>query len=166
MKNKRPIRIEGDVAYVELTQGYRAVLSAEDVCRVEAYSWRAQISNRTVYAYTADFSTGRRRNVAMHRLLMEFPVGMQVDHRDGDGLNNTRANLRLATAAQNQHNKMATKRNTSGFKGVFKARAKWKAEIKVGGKSVYLWTFDAPDTAAKAYAKASADLHGEFGRTA
>lgn len=165
-RKESAITIQGDIAYVDLTLGFVAVIDAADVRLVAGRSWRAQRASRCVYAVAADFSTGRRTNVAMHRLLMGQPEGLQIDHRDGDGLNNLRANLRLATRAQNQHNKRTPVSNTSGFKGVRRSRSKWMAQIKLNGTTQYLGTFDTPETAAAAYAKASAELHGEFGRTA
>jgi hypothetical protein len=102
----------------------------------------------------------------MHRLLIDCPDGMHVDHIDGNGLNNRRANLRIATSGQNQCNRGKSPRNTSGFKGVNwrKKEMRWNAQISVGGKNRSLGFFDKPEEAHAAYAAACAKYHGEFGR--
>lgn len=96
-----------------------------------------------------------------------FPKG-QIDHIDGDGLNNRLANLRPCTHAQNQHNRSAYKTNKSGFKGVRMAKGgrRWRAEIKINGKSKHIGQFATVEEAHAAYAKACQTYHGEFGRAA
>ena len=71
-------------------------------------------SIRTVYAVGGD----RGRTVLLHRVIAGTPVGMETDHRDRDGLNNRRSNLRNATIAQNRQNAAISADNTSGVKGV------------------------------------------------
>lgn len=167
--NTRPIRVDGDIAYVTLTKGYEAVIDAADVHLVEGWSWYALIKQRTVYACRSDYSDGRLRKVRMHRALMAAQDGFEVDHRNGNGLDNRRSsNLRLATPAQNQHNQRLSRSNTSGFKGVCwdKGAGKWMAYINLGGKGRYLGRYETPELAHAAYAAASAELHGEFGRAA
>ena len=162
----RPIRIDGDLAYVTLTQGYEAVIDAADVPLVAAWNWYAIKDGNTVYAQRSGLDSGRS-TVRLHRVLMGEPNGLLVDHRDGDGLNNRRANLRLATCQQNVQNARISKRNTSGLKGVSwrKTNGKWHAQIKVNGRQLNLGYFPTPESAHAAYCKASATLHGEFGRT-
>lgn len=171
----RPIRVEGNVAYVPLTQGYEAVIDAADVHLVEMQSWYALVvrrpdgSIRTVYAARKQrVSDGYKINVRMHRVIAGTPDGMETDHIDGNGLNNRRENLRHATVAQNRKNQRILQANKSGIKGVYwnKRRQKWLAQIRVDGRRIYLGQFASSDFAAKAYATASANLHGEFGRTA
>ena len=160
----RQIRIEGNVAYVSLTKGYEAVIDADDVSLVEMWMWSARKSRKTVYAVCRQGG----REFSMHRILIGAVVGEEVDHRDLDGLNNRRRNLRKATTEQNQRNVGLRADNKSGVKGVsWNAKDKiWKASIKVGGKQKYLGSFKEKAKAADAYATASAKLHGEFGRTA
>lgn len=166
-KTIKPIRIEGDLAYVPLTKGYEAIVDATDVPLVEGYNWTAAVKSRTVYAIRTDYTGPKQRRVRMHRVILGEPEGMQVDHRDGNGLNNRRDNLRKATHSQNTHNARTSNRNTSGFKGVGwnKAKAKWQARICINGKRKSLGYHDTPEVAYAAYCKASAKLHGEFGRT-
>jgi hypothetical protein len=164
----RPIRIEGDAAYVPLTKGYEAVIDAADAPLVGKFNWCVQVDRKTVYAQRNDYSGGKRRTVYLHRVIMGDPDGFQVDHRDGCGLNNRRTNLRIATPEQNQHNQRISRASTSGFKGVCwdKRSGKWRAKIKSGIKYHHLGYFTMPEAAHAAYAEASARLHGEFGRVA
>lgn len=89
---------------------------------------------------------------------------IEVDHRNGDGLLNTEANLRAATHAQNQRNQGPHVTNKTGFKGVswFQLRGKWRAQIRANGKSLHLGYFDTPIHAAAAYNFAAKRLHKEF----
>ena len=165
---KRPIRIEGDIAYVPLTHGYEAIINASDVPLVDGVNWYAMISYfrtggiRTVYAARIV----NRRGVLMHRLISRAPDGMQVDHVDGDGLNDRRENMRIATPSQNSQNQKVKGNNKTGVKGVCfdRARGKFRAEIRVDRKVFSLGRFDRLEDAASAYAKASAELHVGFGR--
>lgn len=162
-------RIEGDIAYIALTQGYEAIIDAADVPLVGIWNWRALSRNGQAYAVRscARGDQGRQDLVLMHRVIMGAPAGMTVDHRDGNGLNNRRENLRLATHAENAHNQRKRRDNSSGFKGVswHKDCKRWQAYIAVNGKRKYLGLFGNPADASEAYSRASVDLHGEFGRT-
>jgi len=165
----RPIRIEGDIAYVPLTRGYEAVIEVADVPLVDAWNWYANVryrrdgTIRTIYA--ARKTTNK--HLFLHRIILSPRDGVDVDHIDGSGLNNRRTNLRHATKRQNQHNSTKRCDNTSGFKGVSLCAVggNWRARIKINGKEMSLGCFDTPEEAAAAYAEASAKYHGEFGRT-
>ena len=159
----KPVRVEGDVAYVPLTQGYAAIIDAGDAEFVGQWNWYAHVKGRIVYATRRAGQT-----IYLHRVLAEVENGLEVDHIDGDGLNNRRANLRVATTSQNQFNSRKPSNNKSGFKGVFLDRrtGKWRAAIKKNRVCRELGYFDTPEQAYWAYCEASADLHGEFGRVA
>jgi hypothetical protein len=162
----RQIRIKDNIAYVPLTQGYEAVIDADDMPLVDGFNWTALIAPKTVYAYRKDCSGPKQRAIYMHRVLMGEPEGMHIDHRDGDGLNNRKFNLRDATPSQNQQNSRLPSSNTSGFKGVswHPRGGKWRAQIGVNGENLHLGLFPTPESAHAAYCSASADLHGKFGR--
>lgn len=168
-RSPRPIRIEGDVAYVPLTKGYEAIIDVADVPLVDGVNWCAKENRGTVYACRNIRVGNKVVPVQMHRALLNAPEGVFVDHEDRNGLNNRRSsNLRLADRCQNQWNRGASKRNTSGTKGVsWSAReGKWRAAISVKNKFVSLGYFDSKEAAAAVYASASAAMHGEFGRVA
>ncbi len=157
----RALRIEGNIAYVPLTKGYEAVIDTADVALVEGFNWVAMVSPHTVYAYRTSPSP-KRRAILMHRVLLGEPEGL-VDHRNGDGLDNRRDNLREANTSQNCHNQKVTSRNTSGVKGVCwnKSRGKWQASVMAYGKRKTLRF--ATKEAASAWAEQERKrLHGEF----
>jgi hypothetical protein len=148
--------------YIELTQGYQTKVDLEDVSKLSGFSWFAQKTTNQIYAKF----TFCNRAIPMQNVILGIPVGSIVDHIDGDGLNNTKENLRPATYQQNAWNRGLGKNNTSGYKGVVweADRQKWKARIKVNNKYQHLGRYKKKSDAAKAYAEASERLHGEFGR--
>lgn len=163
----RQIRVEGSLAYVQLTKGYVAIIDAADVPLVGGFNWSACESRHTVYAFrTAPKGAPGPRTVQIHRQLLGFPEGLTVDHKSGDGLDNRRANLRLATHRENLCNQRLNAANTSGYRGVSwdKTRQRWHAYIKHHGRRTTLGFFTSVEAAAEAYARASEKLHGEFGR--
>jgi hypothetical protein len=103
----------------------------------------------------------------MHRAILRAGDGHNVDHIDGDGLNNRRSNLRFATTAQNSANRGKQKNNTSGFKGVrwHKRDKRWRAVIGINGKTKQIGSFKTPEAAYDAYCAAARELHGVFART-
>lgn len=167
VKTIRPIRVEGNVAYLTLTKGYEAVIDAADVPLVGGRNWQACVHKKTVYAQNniSRLHTGTAR--LLHRILMNPPSGMQVDHIDGNGLNNRRSNLRIVTNAENGRNRGESSNNTSGFKGVYwnKQRSKWEAQIRIDGKRRFLGQFAHPEDAHKAYTRAAQTIFGDFART-
>jgi hypothetical protein len=160
--DKRPLTDNGDGTYtVPLTQGKTAVIDAEDADRVSQRNWYAVRSKAGVfYASTHLY---RNHTVYLHRFVLGPCVDAIVDHVDGDGLNNRRSNLRLATAAQSNQNRRP-RQNKSGFAGVKKHRRKWTASIRVDGKRVHLGMFHSAAEAAAAYAEAARHARGEFVR--
>jgi hypothetical protein len=165
----RPIRVEGNIAYVPLTRGYEAIIDAADVPLVAEHSWFSVVQDHAVYAVRrVPGVTGRGSKVSMHRQIMMPGQTQQVDHINLNGLDNRRANMRLCSAAENARNRRKSAANTSGLKGVCwnKASKKWQAGIRCDGKTFHLGLYDTPDDAHAAYAKASAARHGDFGRVA
>ncbi|USE78946.1 HNH endonuclease [Cupriavidus gilardii] len=104
----------------------------------------------------------------MHRRIVGLQRGdkRQVDHINGNPLDNRRSNLRVCTHAENQLNIGRQRNNTSGFKGVCfdKQAGKFKAAIAYQGRRKNLGLFDTPEAAYEAYCAAAAQLHGEFAR--
>jgi hypothetical protein len=163
----RPIRIEGDLAYVPLTQGRTAVIDAADRLFVEGRNWFFITGYAATWVRAED---GRRQTVWMHRLIAATPNGMETDHISGDGLDNRRSNLRHATKSQNLQNRSAQTDNKSGLKGVSlyqnKTTCKWRATIILQRKQRHLGYFATPEAAHEAYCQAAKAMHGEFARTA
>lgn len=167
---KRPIRIEGAVAYVPLTQGYEAVIDAVDAPLVENVNWCASVDRREDGSIRGVYALGRvsgtRRAILLHRMIVAPPEGEQVDHHDGDGLNCRRYNMRTATHTENMRNARKRVDNASGSKGVSWNRVSlnWQVHIRAGGRQINLGRFADLAQATAAYSRASAELHGDFGR--
>jgi hypothetical protein len=142
-----------------------ATVDDRDYEMLRAYKWRVLRRGRKSYA-------GRNeRNAAggivlMHRFIMNAPDGLDVDHRDGDGLNNCRDNLRLATRSQNMANrgKPRFETATAGFKGVRfrKDTNRYSAQITVNGEYHHIGMFARAVDAARAYDRAARRYFGDF----
>lgn len=148
---------------IPLTQDKFAIVDAADFDWLNQWKWYADEHRRTFYAArNSPSANGKHDTIKIHQLL----AGKGADHIDGNGLNNTRANLRLATTSQNGCNRGAQANNKSGYKGVawHKQRKKWRANIRVGGKQVHLGYFATPEEAALVYNKAAREYFGEFAR--
>ena len=151
---------------VPLTKGRFAKVSPCDYPEMMKYKWSARRTPWTCYASFYRTIKGRNKTFDMHRLIMNPPAGLIVDHIDGDGLNNCRPNLRLATPAQNSRNCCAKINVLSKYKGVSpeKRRNCWRTTLTIDGKHIYLGQFNSEIEAAKAYDKGALKYHGRFAR--
>jgi hypothetical protein len=153
---------------IPLTRGQFAIVDDDDFEWLSQWKWHAQPNeSRGFYANRHD---DQGRLVAMHRLINDTPEGFVTDHRDGNGLNNRRSNLRTATQLQNMMNRHGKRGGTSRHKGVWadnspRNRKPWRAAIRVNGRLKYLGRFHTEDEAGAAYAAAAAEHFGEFART-
>ncbi len=104
------------------------------------------------------------KKILLHRYIMNAPVGVTVDHINGNRLDNRRANLRLCSQAENNRNKGKFKNNKSGYKGVSwnAQNSKWVAQIQLNGKKTHLGYFSNPAEAHEAYVTASLEQHAEY----
>lgn len=167
----REVTIKDNLAYISLTKDYVSILNVEDLYLVSDFNWRAEIafkSNgevRTVYAVRKPkVSETYDSTVRMHRIIVNCPVNFQVDHINGNGLDNRRENLRVVTDSQNTQNQRIKSSNKSGYKGVFwhKQRNKWVAQIGIENRQIYLGSFSNIEEAVLEYEKASEKLHKEY----
>ncbi|PWJ88410.1 AP2 domain-containing protein [Mesorhizobium loti] len=149
-----------DILEIPLTKGMFAIIDAVDLPLIVGSKWRASQCGSKWYAV----STRNGRSVYLHRLIFVAKPGILVDHRDNDGLNNRRSNLRRANKSLNGANSGLSRRNKSGIKGVVwdASRGKWKADITVFGKTHSLGRYVEKEDAAKAYAEAARAAHGAF----
>jgi hypothetical protein len=143
----------------------------EDAELVLAHKWHIMVCRRTHYAGTSTMrSEGVRGVWPMHRLLLGFPRGF-VDHANGNGLDNRRVNIRVATARQNSRNQRVRLQpsKSSQYKGVhwIADHQKWRAMIWDGGppaRGRYLGVFEDEIEAAIAYDRAAVESFGNFAR--
>lgn len=149
-----------------LVGGVQAVVDASDFPLVGQYAWSLDHQRRYAVAYL-DPRDGTKC-VRMHRFIMDARAGEVVDHINGDGLDNRRANLRVCSQAENSRNRRKGDGFTSRFKGVSLVRGRrgkpWRAQIRQGEKVRCLGYFDTEEGAARAYDQAAALAFGTFGR--
>jgi hypothetical protein len=155
---------------IPLTQGQFVFVDPEEVARVTTgYTWSAQSRENNLW-YAIAYVRGSARNggtaryVYMHALITGCPG---VDHRDRNGLNNTKVNLRVATDVQNSANTGKRSGTSSRFKGVsFVGRTgRWKASLHTGGRNLHLGYFTDEQEAARVYDDAATTRFGEFAAT-
>lgn len=151
---------------IPVSGGFFAKVDDEDFERLSVFTWHADKQSAVVYAKTnLPRDGGQRKSPRMHQLLIACDGGFRVDHRDGDGLNNQKSNLRQATAGQQKQN--SAKRvtaTTSRFKGVRRQGKRWCAEVKLHGVSVFREYAADEEDAATMYNFAASEAHGEFFR--
>jgi hypothetical protein len=107
------------------------------------------------------------KSYKMHRLIFMWHFGFlpnEIDHIDGNPLNNQIENLRAASRSQNQQNKKIQKNNTSGFKGVYKHKDKWRVRLMINKKSKSFGLYDDIELAQLVAIEARNKYHGEFAR--
>lgn len=133
-------------------------------------SWYEYLSQSTWYSNSITGYVSRKGHLCkpeyMHRVITNAPKGMNVDHINGNKLDNRVENLRLATPSENVQNKKRKRNNQSGYKGVsYYYAGKWRARIDVDGHEINLGYYDDKEDAAHAYDEAARHYFGEFART-
>ncbi len=165
----RRLRFGYSYRRIPLTQGKYAIVDPDDYRSLSKYKWRISKTkgkNVTYAERSIRRPNGKYSRILMHRQLIDVPDGYVIDHINGCGLDNRRANLRLATVAQNAWN--TKKRNPrSGYKGVCFAsdKGRWRASIVCNKKRIHLGYFRDKRQAARAYDKAAGKYHGRFAKT-
>lgn len=158
---------------IHLTKGQRTLIDDEDHKWLNQYKWFARKGSNGVGYYAIRSSkriNGKQFDIRMHRIIMQLKRGdsKEVDHINGNGLDNRRSNLRTCTRQQNQFNSRP-RIGTSKYKGVtwFEINGKygkWCAKIRKSGKTTHLGYFKDEIEAAKAYDAKAKILFGEFAR--
>jgi hypothetical protein len=149
---------------IPLTKGLFAAVDDSDYDHLQEYKWFATKGRNKFYAGRCVWRNRRSITILMHREILRPKPNEQIDHADGNPLNNQKSNLRVATPAQNNANRGKTRSNTSGYKGVFwdKTRDRWYAQINVSRKHLFLGRYKSLDLAAAAYQDAALLHYGDF----
>ena len=141
----------GNTVEIKLKRGFIAIIDEDDSEIVNLHKWGLCKGSRGNTYYASTVINGK--NVRLHRFIMGITdPKIEVDHRNGDGMVNTKINLRVCTRLQNAKNLSIRKTNTSGYKGVVKSKdGKWRARIGVNRNRIELGTFKTKELAATAY---------------
>lgn len=168
--------------YITLTlygqnEQYATLIDIADWDKVKDYRWMVKANKHRPQGYTYAFAYGperyrdkrgrlRARMVYLHRLIMDAPSDLLVDHKNHDTLDNRRSNLRLATRSTNAANSNPLKGAISGYRGVFPSQSKSKPyRVQLASRSpsrIHVGHFVCPIEAARAYDAAALKLFGEF----
>lgn len=156
-KKYNNFHVENKIVHVALYNSSKELIcDIDDWERLKQYCW----SEANGYAKTRDINTGK--NTLFHQMVMN---NKYIDHINGNGLDNRKCNLRLATKSQNAMNHKLRKDNSTGFTGVRKLRSgNYSARIKVGGKEINLGTFSNIEDAIKTREEAEIKYFGEYRR--
>lgn len=156
---------------IPISQGKEVLVDDIDYEKLSQHKWCALKSRGTFYARrTAYQKIGKKweveQRILMHRELMNPVRSMQVDHIDGNGLNNQRSNLRICSQDENRWNVGKPRHNTSGFKGVcfHKLTKMWQVSLRKNSKQIYVGLYPTKEKAAEAYLEACLKYHGSFAK--
>lgn len=142
-----------------------ALVDDEDFKRINKWKWAAFKSRDTIYAirkiYITNFPV---LTLYMHREIMRYVGGKQIDHKNHNGVDNQKHNLRVCTSTENCMNRYSHRNSTSIYKGVHwnKATCKWMASIRINKKFTYLGLFKNEEDAAEAYNESARINFKEF----
>jgi len=148
---------------IRMSKGYNAIVDDEDYDYLNQFSW-SYSGGYAIRAYK-DSTNGKLKSFRMHRVIMNAPKGMEVDHINGIRHDNRRENLRICTRAQNAANQKKT-RGSSKYKGVYweKHMKSWKCQVCFNGKVKNLGRFKIEEDAARRYNVFMIENFGEFAK--
>jgi hypothetical protein len=162
------------MALIPVGRNQYAIVDDDDYEFLMQWEWHAELQRNAAfvryYVMRMEGPRGDSHRIYMHREILKAPKGILVDHGDGDGLNNRRSNIRLATKSNNQWNRGPSRRNTSGHKGITwdKSMQKWKAALmhtENGSKrTINIGRYESKEEALRAYRNVAMRMRGEFFR--
>jgi hypothetical protein len=158
----------GEIEYVViyLTQGQKTLIDYQDWLnpKVQYIKWNAMWTpiGRTFYVQGRNY----KKMTTLHLFIMGKQNNLEIDHKNGDSLDNRRNNLRFVTASENCCNKKRMITNISGYKGVrfHKEAQKWESRITKNYKTYNLGLYNTKEEAYKIYCEKAKELHGDFAR--
>jgi hypothetical protein len=163
---------------IKLTQGKVAFVDDEDFDYLNQWRWQFVFNGYTWYAHRSEYTNGKK-TIRMHRLIMNAPKGVFIDHIDHNGLNNQKSNLRVCTRSENSQNRLnkhriqykgveykptSFKRYKNGKTRISLSKKPYYSSIRVKMKKIYLGRFKTSAEAAIAYNNAALKYFGEFAK--
>ncbi len=148
------------IKHVALTKGKVAIVDADDYAAVMEFNWNAQKSHSGTF-----YAKGSHGGPLLHRFVLRMSdPKIQIDHANGNTLDNRKSNLRVATHEQNRQNRGAYKNSKSGYAGVHWHRRDkvWVVYVNTNGKRTYCGEYEDKETAIAARIAAEVEQHGEF----
>lgn len=147
---------------IQLTKNQKCKVDDEDFSYLNQWKWYC---NNTGYAgrehYMGNYS---RRTLLMHRVILQAQPGQEVDHINGDRLDNQKSNLRFVTRSQNLQNRAWPLKGVSQKSKKTRGKKRWVARISVGGKTKFLGNFYTSKEAEDAYQAANSKYFGDYSR--
>lgn len=150
-----------------LVGGFKTFVDDEDYEYLNQWRW-FHVKNKkwsTSYVLRHDRVNGIRKSTMMHRVIMcvlNAGRAVYVDHKDHNGLNNQKSNLRICSNKQNQANFIYKPRGLSKYVGVWRDRKRWRASIRINGKKTNIGSFHTEIEAAKCYNEHAIKHRGKF----
>ena len=160
---------------IKLTKGYEAMVDDEDYDKINMFKWYTRKELHQCYAIrntiNTEYINGKSKTFFMHHIILPKKNGLEIDHIDGNGLNNCKINLRYATHSQNGMNSRRRKKFKSNYKGVFREE-RWRSHrfyayiyLDIDKRRKYLGSFDNEISAALAYDFWAVYYFSEFANT-
>ena len=149
---------------IPLTRGHVALVDDEDYGRASAFRWYALTNSGVVYATRAYRDATKQKRMYLHHFVTGVDAATYIDHKNHNGLDCQKHNLRIATNQQNQDNSRKQVGVSSQYKGVSwnKQKQRWKAAVWTTGKPIFLGWFKNEGDAARAYNEGAKTLFGEY----
>jgi hypothetical protein len=149
---------------IELFTGELAIIDDEDFERVSQHKWHRTIGKSgIVYARRQEISDNKVINISLHGFILSNTTTLEIDHKNRNGLDNRKCNLRLATHQQNSWNRGVNgKIQYKGVSAYKNRKSTYRAQIRMNDKITYLGCFKTPEAAALAYDKKAYEIQGEF----
>lgn len=152
---------------IKLSQGKFTFVDDEDFDFLSQWNWYCSETKKgSVYAVRKEYIYPKQKTIYMHRLIANCPKGMDIDHIDGNRLNNQKSNLRICSHNENMYNRKLYSNNKSGYKGVAqRSSGHYEARIRVNNRVICLGTYLTAELAAEVYDRAAIEYHGKFAKT-
>ena len=152
-------KVIGDYVVFTTSHGYTFKIDTTDLSKVLSYHWYINAKGYVVSMYR---DGGKRHSLRLHRLIMDCPNDMVVDHVNHDLTDNRKCNLRVCMQEENMRNRKPNRHSKSGVKGVYPENGKWRVMINYNRKQYRLGTFSDIQEAIKVRQEAEARLYGAY----